>query len=468
VRTLRRGFVKSFQRSAPKALPSPQVDSVPSFQELTRIAQPLYEAWERRENLYGSVYYLGQLRSYQETKELFERSLEALLHPHKRKEIVEKYPELEKVINLAVPLVQARTNVLSHWIEALQDVPEAPYLREALTLAGFYMAYRIRKGEVGLKEGMDLYHFYMEMGLRKTAYVISRELMHHIDPDALESWDKIMERIGHYKHTLKDIISSRLNEVGVEAIVIGRKKTPFSSYRKSKRRDIPLEQLGDLIGLEVVVKEEDLEKAVRAVLVALKSFPHGYVSTIEDYRNKPPIPLPSGLLKGIDYLHKPREDGYSSIHVNVYPNIEVKITPKEAKLSHEEGKHRHTLYKQAIEPDRAKEALLKTLSLWKKNLIIRIKDGNQLYELRPDMNEYGHLPVEVLFSKGNFYNLLQELSPYYNGRNVILEIEEENELQRFLGRQALLNRSTIEVTLEVVKIRESNSKVVLKVVKIME
>ena len=115
--------------------------------------------------------------------------------------------------------------------------------------------------------------------------------------------DLILERLDFIKNNTQDtfkIISLELIEIlknnGIIATITGREKTPFSIWRKIQNKKISLEQLTDIIGFRVIVKNiEDCYKTLGVF--------HSRFSTIP------------GKFK--DYISTPKINKYKSIHTAV-------------------------------------------------------------------------------------------------------------------------------------------------------
>jgi len=119
-----------------------------------------------------------------------------------------------------------------------------------------------------------------------------------------------------------------LNEKGVEAKIVGREKSPFSIWRKMQSKRVSLEQLTDLIGFRVIVK--DIEFCYKALGIF-----HSNWSTIP------------GRFK--DYISTPKINSYKSIHTTVIgPNnerIEIQIRTQQMHDFAEKGIASHWIYK---------------------------------------------------------------------------------------------------------------------------
>ena len=109
-----------------------------------------------------------------------------------------------------------------------------------------------------------------------------------------------MERLNFIKNNTEDTfktISHELIEIlkqnGITATITGREKTPFSIWRKIQNKKISLEQLTDIIGFRVIVKNvEDCYKTLGIF--------HSRFSAIP------------GKFK--DYISTPKINNYKSIH----------------------------------------------------------------------------------------------------------------------------------------------------------
>ena len=145
----------------------------------------------------------------------------------------------------------------------------------------------------------------------------------------------IIERLQFIKNNKEDTfksISSELIELlkknGIEATITGREKTPFSIWRKIQNKKVSLEQLTDIIGFRIIVKNiEDCYKTLGIF--------HSTFSTIP------------GKFK--DYISTPKINKYRSIHTSVIGprknRIEIQIRNVEMNEFAERGIASHWKYK---------------------------------------------------------------------------------------------------------------------------
>ena len=119
-----------------------------------------------------------------------------------------------------------------------------------------------------------------------------------------------------------------LKKNGIEATIAGREKTPFSIWRKIQNKKISLEQLTDIIGFRVIVK--NVEECYKTLGIF-----HSKFSTIP------------GKFK--DYISSPKINGYKSLHTSVIGSnkkpIEIQIRTHEMHEFAERGVASHWKYK---------------------------------------------------------------------------------------------------------------------------
>ena len=150
-----------------------------------------------------------------------------------------------------------------------------------------------------------------------------------------EARNLIISRLTFIKNKREDIIknvSDELNQLlksnKIEAEINGREKTPFSIWRKMQNKRISLEQLTDIVGFRVIVKN------VNECYMTLGVFHNKYSA----------IP---GKFK--DYISTPKINQYKSIHTSVIgpmkKRIEIQIRTKPMHEFAERGIASHWKYK---------------------------------------------------------------------------------------------------------------------------
>ena len=170
-----------------------------------------------------------------------------------------------------------------------------------------------------------------------------------------EARNLIVERLKNIKGTTDELFQSisktltnLLTEHKITSKIVGRKKTPFSIWRKLQTKRVSLEQLTDIVGFRVIVK--NLDDCYKALGIF-----HTQFSTIP------------GRFK--DYISTPKINGYKSIHTSVIgpsrERIEIQIRTEEMHDFAERGIVSHWNYKST---DKLKSHSLKEYS-WLKDLV---------------------------------------------------------------------------------------------------
>ena len=145
----------------------------------------------------------------------------------------------------------------------------------------------------------------------------------------------ILDRLAFIKNKREDLInkvSEKLTELlkanKIEAKITGREKTPFSIWRKMQSKRISLEQLTDIVGFRVILKN------INDCYVTLGIF-HSKYSMIP------------GKFK--DYISTPKINQYKSIHTSVIgplkKRIEIQIRTESMHEFAERGIASHWKYK---------------------------------------------------------------------------------------------------------------------------
>jgi len=174
--------------------------------------------------------------------------------------------------------------------------------------------------------------------------------------------DLILDRLSFIKNNREDtfkIIAAELikllKENGINAVIRGREKTPFSIWRKIQNKKISLEQLTDIIGFRIQVSSiEDCYKTLGIF--------HSKFSAIP------------GKFK--DYISTPKINKYRSIHTSVIGpkknRIEIQIRTNEMHEFAERGIASHWKYKSS---EKFSELSWKEYD-WLRDLVEIIETGN--------------------------------------------------------------------------------------------
>ncbi len=174
--------------------------------------------------------------------------------------------------------------------------------------------------------------------------------------------DLILDRLKFIKNNREDtfkVIAAELIELlninGIEAKITGREKTPFSIWRKIQSKKISLEQLTDIIGFRILVK--DIDECYKTLGIF-----HSKFSAIP------------GKFK--DYISTPKINNYKSIHTSVIGpkknRIEIQIRTNDMNEFAERGIASHWKYKSS---EKFSELSWKEYD-WLRDLVEIIETGN--------------------------------------------------------------------------------------------
>ena len=211
------------------------------------------------------------------------------------------------------------------------------------------------------KETMEIYAPLADrMGMSHIRDELEDLSFQKLNPDAR---NLVVERLSINKknreNSFKEIsknFTKILKNSGVNAKIVGREKTPFSIWKKMQSKRVSLEQLTDIIGFRVIVKDVVTCYKVLGVF-------HSNWSTIP------------GRFK--DYISTPKINNYKSIHTAVIgPNKErvaIQIRTQQMQEFAERGIASHWIYKSS---EKVSHLALKEYD-WLRDLVeIMEKDTN--------------------------------------------------------------------------------------------
>ncbi len=235
------------------------------------------------------------------------------------------------------------------------------------------------------QETLDI---YAPLAGRLGIYWIKAELedlcFYYLEP---EMYEKVKNAVAQRKQEqerfikeVKEILKKRLSEAGINAHIKGRSKHLYSIYRKTMSRDIPIDQLHDIIGFRIIVG------SINECYETL-----GIIHSI--WKQVP------GRFK--DYISLPKENMYQSLHTTVIgpygQKMEIQIRTQEMDKIAEEGIAAHWKYKEGKTLQEADEELFS----WLRQII---ESQQQLHDSREflenvKMNLF-HEEVYVFTPKG--------------------------------------------------------------------
>src|ERR1700738_5674176 len=183
------------------------------------------------------------------------------------------------------------------------------------------------------EETLDIYApLAGRMGMQEMREELEDLSFRTLDPEAhavvMQRLDSLSDRNRNLISEIESQLSKNLQKNGVAAHVYGRRKQPFSIWTKMERKSVGFEQLSDIFGFRVVMK--DVEACYRAL---------GVVHTT--------WPVVPGRFK--DYISTPKQNDYRSIHTTVIgpgnQRVELQIRTEEMDQIAELGIAAHAFYK---------------------------------------------------------------------------------------------------------------------------
>ena len=184
---------------------------------------------------------------------------------------------------------------------------------------------------------------------------LSFKYLHPAEYEELK--EKVEARLGQrkaYVEEVKDLIARKMADFGLSCRVLGRPKHLYSIFKKMKSRNLPLDEIYDLIAFRIILKtQKECYEALGIVHSLWK-----------------PVP---GRFK--DYISLPKANMYQSLHTTVIgpygEKMEIQIRTEDMDKVAREGIAAHWLYKEGtiVTPEKQKQFdWLNQLSEWQKEL----------------------------------------------------------------------------------------------------
>jgi guanosine-3',5'-bis(diphosphate) 3'-pyrophosphohydrolase len=216
-----------------------------------------------------------------------------------------------------------------------------------------------------------------------------------------EAHDTIVQRLsdisGRSEAVISEIeaeVSGRMEAHGVGAAVKGRLKKPYSVWRKMNAKSIALEQLSDIFGFRVIVK--DTEECYRALGVVHTSWP-----------------MVPGRFK--DYISVPKQNDYRSLHTTIVgparQRVELQIRTQDMHKIAELGIAAHALYKDGLSPDKKRLEAESNAFAWLRRTIANLAEGDPEEFLENTKLELFHDQVFCFTPKGRLIALPRGATP---------------------------------------------------------
>jgi RelA/SpoT family (p)ppGpp synthetase len=185
------------------------------------------------------------------------------------------------------------------------------------------------------EETLDIYApLAGRMGMQEMRDELEDLAFRELDPETCDLVNGRLETLAERnKGLIAEIeaqLARKLADHGIHARVSGRRKRPYSIWRKMERKSVGFEQLSDIFGFRVIV--QTVNDCYRAL---------GIVHTT--------WPVVPGRFK--DYISTPKQNDYHSLHTTVIgpgqQRVELQIRTSEMHEIAEYGIAAHALYKDA-------------------------------------------------------------------------------------------------------------------------
>jgi GTP pyrophosphokinase len=249
------------------------------------------------------------------------------------------------------------------------------------------------------EETLDIYApLAGRMGIQEMRDELEDLAFRHLHHEAYETISKrLRDSTAKSERIVEEIereLAGKLASKGVHAKVRGRKKRPYSIWRKMERKSVAFEQLSDIVGFRIIVDTVD------EVYQAL-----GVVHTT--------WPMVPGRYK--DYISTPKQNDYRSIHTTVIgpgsQRVELQIRTAHMDEVAEYGIAAHALYKDGG-TDTSRLASESRAYQWLRRTVDHLAEGDNPEEfLEHTKLELFHDQVFCFTPKGRLIALPRRATP---------------------------------------------------------
>ena len=186
------------------------------------------------------------------------------------------------------------------------------------------------------QETMDIYApLAGRMGMQDMRDELEHLAFRYLHPEICERLTAQLDQMNETNRgliaSIEGSVTETLRERGIAAEVRGRRKKPYSVFRKMEKNRIAFEQLSDIFGFRVIV--DDVAECYAAL---------GVVHTAYAF-----VP---GRFK--DYVSNPKPNDYQSLHTTVFgpsrQRVEMQIRTRAMHDIAERGIAAHALYKDGV------------------------------------------------------------------------------------------------------------------------
>lgn len=190
-------------------------------------------------------------------------------------------------------------------------------------------------------ETMEIYAPLAErIGIQQIKTELQDIAFNELNPEVRRSiinrFDAIASSKDHMIDAIVEEIKNTVTTGGIKAVVVGRRKTAYSTWMKMQQKNVGLDQLSDIIAFRVIVDSvEDCYKVLGIIHQTYKMVPGNFQ----------------------DFISTPKNNGYQSLHTVVMgplqEKIEIQIRTEEMHDIAELGVAAHWSYKQGHQDKQA-------------------------------------------------------------------------------------------------------------------
>ncbi len=186
------------------------------------------------------------------------------------------------------------------------------------------------------EETLDIYApLAARMGMHAMREELEDLAFRELNPEAhkviTERLEALAERSSGWISEIEEQLTRKLGDRGINVKVLGRRKRPYSIWRKMERKAVGFEQLSDIFGFRVVVRT--IAECYQALGIVHTSWP-----------------VVPGRFK--DYISTPKQNDYRSIHTTVIgpgkQRVELQLRTRDMQQIAEYGIAAHALYKDSV------------------------------------------------------------------------------------------------------------------------
>jgi GTP pyrophosphokinase len=237
------------------------------------------------------------------------------------------------------------------------------------------------------------------MGMQELREELEELAFRHIKPEAhatvTKRLEEVTEREGRVIGEIERDLKDKLAASGIQAEVSGRRKRPYSIWKKMERKSISFEQLSDIFGFRVIVATpEDCYRVLGIVHMTWPMVPGRYK----------------------DYISTPKQNDYRSIHTTVvgpaHSRVELQIRTDTMDRIAEYGIAAHAHYKDGRTTELAQYADESRAYQWLRRTVDLLAEGDSPEEfLEHTKLELFHDQVFCFTPKGRLIALPRGATP---------------------------------------------------------